>query len=221
MNNKPLARNKDLLIQESGDELLIYDLKTNKAYCLNETSAVVWHLCNGKSLISEITENMSKQLKTPINDDFVWVALDQLNKDGLFEDKGDLDEQFAGSSRREMIRKVGFASVIALPIISSLVAPRAMMAASGGGALLAPCTPGPGACISGNCNTTVQRTAGSGSPVPTGIRCCASNNGNSFPNSTFCSNSACSVAGLTECCSGNASDAPTPSLACQLTCICN
>ena len=39
MEFKPKARVSDLVIQESGNELLIYDLKTNKAQSLNETSA--------------------------------------------------------------------------------------------------------------------------------------------------------------------------------------
>jgi hypothetical protein len=39
--NNPKNRKNDIVIQELKDEILIYDLTTNKAYCLNETSAAV------------------------------------------------------------------------------------------------------------------------------------------------------------------------------------
>ena len=39
MNNYPKAINDELVISELENELLIYDLKINKVYCLNQTSA--------------------------------------------------------------------------------------------------------------------------------------------------------------------------------------
>lgn len=41
----PIARKTDLVIQEADDEVLIYDLSTNKASCLNKTAAFVWQNC--------------------------------------------------------------------------------------------------------------------------------------------------------------------------------
>ena len=43
----PKARKENLVVQESNGEVLIYDLDTNKAFCLNETSALVWQACDG------------------------------------------------------------------------------------------------------------------------------------------------------------------------------
>ncbi len=150
MNYKPAARKSDLVTQDSLDETLIYDLKTNKAFCLNETSALVWQLCNGSSSVSEISDAMSVQLKTLVSEDLVWLAVDQLSKDGLLENGDTINNHFSGLSRREAIRKVGFASVVALPIISSLIAPSASMAQTCSGTN-APCgTPGI-ICCSGNC----------------------------------------------------------------------
>jgi hypothetical protein len=35
MNKLPLARSEDIIVQELGKEVLIYNLTTNKAFCLN------------------------------------------------------------------------------------------------------------------------------------------------------------------------------------------
>ena len=45
---RPVARQEGLVIQEMPDEVLVFDLKTNKAHCLNETAAFVWKACDGK-----------------------------------------------------------------------------------------------------------------------------------------------------------------------------
>jgi len=136
----PKARSSNIVVQELKDEVLIYDLKISKAYCLNETSALVWELCDGKRTITEISDEMSKRMKTLISEDFLYIALDQLNKDGLLEDG--LGSHFEGFSRREVIRKVGFASVVALPLVRSVVAPEAAMAQSSCGIVLEACSPG-------------------------------------------------------------------------------
>ena len=132
MNYRPLARRTNFVIQESGDDTLIYDLKSNKAVCLNETAAIIWNLCDGSRSISEIGVEIGKRMKSRVDEDFVWLALDQLNKDGLLIEGFERDDRFAGLTRREVIRKIGIASVIALPIVSSIVAPQASSAQSGG-----------------------------------------------------------------------------------------
>ena len=150
---KPVARKNDIVVQELKDETLIYDLKTNKAYCLNETSALVWQLCDGRRTAFAISDELSIRLKTLISEEFVWLAFDQLEKNGLLE--GEVENIFEGLSRREVIRKVGFASVVGLPLVSSIVAPQASMAQSG---LIAncdgPCTVGT-QCLSGICGPSL------------------------------------------------------------------
>jgi hypothetical protein len=130
MTFKPLTRRKDIVVQELKDEVLVYDLKVSKAFCLNDTSALVWKMCEGKNTVSEISNKMSSQLETLVSEDLIWLALDQFRKDGLLENGEEIEDHFAGMSRREMIRRVGMASLIALPIISSIVAPTAASAQS-------------------------------------------------------------------------------------------
>jgi hypothetical protein len=38
---QPVCRQNSLVVQELAGEILIYDLKANKAVCLNETSALI------------------------------------------------------------------------------------------------------------------------------------------------------------------------------------
>jgi len=123
----PCARKAGLVIQDMPDEVLVYDLDTNKAHCLNKSAAFVWRSCDGKTSISDIARLFEIQTGDKVSDDFVWLALDQLNENSLLE--SEVKASFAGKSRREVIKKIGLASVVALPIVASLVAPKSAMAA--------------------------------------------------------------------------------------------
>jgi hypothetical protein len=127
---KPLAQKSDIVVQEFTDETLIYDLQKNKAFALNQTSSMVWQLCDGAKTVGEIADQLSRKLNNPVNEDLVWFALEQLKKDGLIEDGENIPNHFADLSRREVIKRVGLSSMIALPVISSLVAPMAIHAQS-------------------------------------------------------------------------------------------
>jgi hypothetical protein len=48
---------------------------------------------------------ISKTLKSPATEDLVWFALKQLEKGNLIENIEELPNQFAGMSRREVIKK--------------------------------------------------------------------------------------------------------------------
>lgn len=127
---KPLARKRDIVVQEFGSEILIYDLKANKVFNLNETSTLIWQASTGEKNIAEIADDISKKLNSPINEEFVWLALEQLRKQNLIENKTEIEVLYQGISRREIIKRVGLASLVALPLVSSLVAPTAVNAAS-------------------------------------------------------------------------------------------
>lgn len=126
----PVARQSDIVVQELKDETLIYDLIINKAYCLNGTSAIVYHLCNGKNSVSDISDQLSRKLKSPFKEDLVWLAIDQLKQYNLLDNGQEIKTNFEGLSRREVIKRAGFASMIAIPVISSIIAPAAAQAAS-------------------------------------------------------------------------------------------
>lgn len=150
--NKPLGRKEDIVVQELNGEVLIYNLKDNKAFCLNETSALVWQLCDGNKSVSEISQAVGGKLNAPVSEDLVWLALDQLKNEKLLANSEEIVPDFNGVSRREVIKKIGLTSVVALPFVSSLVAPKAAQAAS-------PAPPN-------QCNTVVAFNTGFGGSCP-------------------------------------------------------
>jgi len=129
MNNSqyPLARTNGLVVQEVPNEVLVFDMETNEAHCLNETAAMVWKYCDGKTSVPQIAEILGEG-KDSVSDDLIWLAIDQLNEHKLLEKE--VETKFAGQSRREVLRKIGLASMIALPIIASMAAPRSALAAT-------------------------------------------------------------------------------------------
>lgn len=127
MNNpngpqNPVARQSGLVVQEMPDEVLVYDLDTNKAHCLNQSAAFVWKSCDGSNTVSDIVQQFESNGRGKVTEDFVWLAIDQLNENGLLENK--VAPRFRGQSRRQVLKTIGLASVAALPVIASLVAPK-------------------------------------------------------------------------------------------------
>lgn len=145
MNNsqqRPIARQEGLVIQEMPEEVLVYDLETNKAHCLNETAAFVWKACDGSKSVGEIAKLFGSESGKAVSEDLVWLAIDQLNESNLLAKE--LKADFRGQSRRDVIKKIGLAAVVALPIVSSLVAPSAALAVA--------CTAGTTTCTNGGAN---------------------------------------------------------------------
>ena len=124
----PIARKDGLVVQKMPDELLVYDLETSKAHCLNATVATVWNACDGKHSISDIALSFGDVAGNGSTEDIVWLAIDQLQKHDRLEKEFEMS--LSGQTRRELIKKIGFASVIALPIVASLAAPSSALAAA-------------------------------------------------------------------------------------------
>lgn len=126
MNINPLARQKDLVVQEMPDEVLVYDMNTSKAHCLNPSAAFIWRACNGQNSVTDIANQFEISGKGKVTEDFVWFAIDQLSENALLENE--FTPKFVGQSRRQVIKKIGLASVAAVPVIASLMAPQNALA---------------------------------------------------------------------------------------------
>ncbi len=151
MNNpnnsqNPMARQNGLVVQEMPDEVLVYDLNSNKAHCLNQSAAFVWKSCDGTNSVEDIVRQFESNGKGKVTEDFVWLAIDQLNENGLLD--GKVAPRFAGQSRRQVLKTIGLASMVAVPVIASLVAPQKALGA-------ASCTCQAAPCPAAGCPTTV------------------------------------------------------------------
>lgn len=130
---KPQARDRELVIHELPDEMLVYDLAAHKAYCLNRSAAIIWNLCDGNHTTAEMAGHLATALNAAENEEVVRLALDELEKCELLQtpiknDKNAVVERRI--SRRELTRRLGIAAAFSLPFISILIAPTAAQSAS-------------------------------------------------------------------------------------------
>lgn len=122
MKTLPVARTQNLVMQNFNKEVLLYDLLTNKIYRLNETSTIIYLACDGKTEFSDLVS------KHQFTEELIYLSLRLLQKENLIEAK---QSNYLGTlSRREMAHKVGLTTMLALPVISSLIAPQAAEAQS-------------------------------------------------------------------------------------------
>ena len=135
---KPVARKQGLVIQELPDEVLVYDLDRDRAHCLNTTAAFVWQRCNGRNTTSQIAQTLGRQFDCAVDEKIVWLALDQLGRNHLLDRKPAPPAALTGIDRRTMVRALGLAAVVAIPVVKSIVAPTPSQAAT--------CVPSGGAC---------------------------------------------------------------------------
>jgi hypothetical protein len=131
----PKARQSQLITREVAGEMLVYDQNRDAAHCLNPTAARVWAHCDGVTTVGEMAQRLTGELQTPVADEVVWLALEQLRKARLLQPpllqgpfaRPALMEQV---SRRALVRRLGIAAVVTLPLVTSIAAPSAVAAAS-------------------------------------------------------------------------------------------
>ncbi|HVG33093.1 MAG TPA: PqqD family protein [Pyrinomonadaceae bacterium] len=126
----PRARRAQLIVKELPNETLVYDEESHEAHCLNQTAAFVWRHCDGHTSIAKMGRLLEKQAKTKVPEQLVWSALEQLEKSHLLEGPAPRPMLTEGMSRRELIRRLGIGTALALPVVVSIVAPTAAEAAS-------------------------------------------------------------------------------------------
>lgn len=150
----PVARKEGLLVETLPDEVLVYDLERKKAHCLNQTAALIWQRCDGRTSVSEIARALSDQLNAPIDEEVVWYGLKHLNKTRLLEEEVARPGDLPSATRRDLIRKIGLA--VSVPLVISVLAPQA--SALNSGCLDRFCSSSMD-CISGcpNCNLQMNK----------------------------------------------------------------
>ena len=142
----PLARDEGLVIEELGDELLVYDLDVKHAHCLTPTAAKVWRACNGSSRDS-LVERLNMEPEA------VDHALAELQRIDLL---APLSPVATGDTRRDFGFKVAkvTAAAAALPVVLSVAAPAAAQTSS----VIEFCFNKTGADGTNNCNICNENT---------------------------------------------------------------
>lgn len=128
----PQARHDQLVVQEMGDETVIYDEQRNHVHRLNRTAALVWRHCDGQRTAGDLAGVLQDELGSPVTEEMVWLALDRLEKGHLLQERLVRPEAAMQVTRRQMLRKaalVGGATLL-LPVVQSMVAPTPAMAMS-------------------------------------------------------------------------------------------
>lgn len=167
----PKARREGLVIKKLDDELLVYDLETHKAHCLNPSAARVWSHCDGRKSVAEIALCLSEEAEELFTEEVVCLALSQLERFQLLEERVAWPVESKHLSRRELGRRLGLATVAALPFIASIAAPPAASAATCAGVGV-PCLTNSrccsGLCINGTCACLEPQ-----SPCSLDAQCCS------------------------------------------------
>ncbi len=120
----PRARKDGLLVEQLGEELLLYDRDSHTAHCLSPIAACVWRHCDGERDVTELAE------LTGASESLVADALHELReKDLLAAEPPIMQSTVPGESRREAIVRVaryGAAAAAGSLIVSATAATPAM-----------------------------------------------------------------------------------------------
>jgi hypothetical protein len=153
----PLARTESLVVKDLEDEVLVYDLKRDKAHCLNQTAAFIWKHCDGQRHVEEMAHLLERELGLAVDDDVVWLALGQLRRFHLLKEDAGKTFGMMKVSRRDLVSKY-LPAALALPVILSIAAPAAAQVAVSCRGVGAPCSAGfpccPGLFCTGACQNT-------------------------------------------------------------------
>jgi hypothetical protein len=124
------TRRDDLIVKELDGDLVVYDPRDHLAHELNATAACVWRNAEAASSLEDLAALVACETGLPADPEIVTLALSQLSTAGLVELGA--QKQAPVPTRREVIARLGLTGglAVALPAVTSLVAPTAAMAQS-------------------------------------------------------------------------------------------
>ncbi len=123
----PTRRTSGLVVKTVGDEVLVYDLDRHHAHSLNPVAAAVWRSCDGARDLPALAAAVQAELGAPVPPEAVRYAIETLGRAGLVT--GPVAD--AGLTRRDLMRRLGTAAAVALPLVTTITAPTAAQAQSG------------------------------------------------------------------------------------------
>jgi hypothetical protein len=125
---KPRSRTTGLVVEELDGEVLVYDTERDRAHCLNRTAALVWRWSDGTASVRDLARRLQRELEIEKGAaGLVEESLRVLEKARLLESPPEASP--SARSRRQALRTLARAAAL-LPVVSSIVAPRAAEAAT-------------------------------------------------------------------------------------------
>lgn len=128
----PHARQDRLVVEEVGDETILYDEQRNHIHRLNQTAALVWRHCDGLRAVADLQAVLQDALGAPVTEDVVWLALDRLEKEHLLQEKLARPAAAMQITRRQALKRAAMVGgmTLLLPVVQSIIAPTPAMAMS-------------------------------------------------------------------------------------------
>jgi hypothetical protein len=117
----PSARTEGLLLEDLGDEIVVFDAESKEAHCLAPVAAAVYAHCDGSNSVDELAALAGSRLGEPVAVDQVEAALAQLGERDLLASAPPTTRR--AFSRRSFVRKtaVATAAAAAAPMVTSMV----------------------------------------------------------------------------------------------------
>ena len=112
-------------LAREADEILVMKPGGNwEAHALNQSAAVVYDLCDGKTSKAEMAAAVQRRTGLPADEEIVDVALAELADAGLVTL---VSPEIPATSRRAVIRRLGLTSAAALllPVVETILVPPA------------------------------------------------------------------------------------------------
>lgn len=126
----PTARRHDTIIQDLGDETMVFDSMRDEYHLLNPLAAFIYQRADGQTALGDLVTLAHERFGGTVGVVDVEVALDELQRVHLLDQPNAEDAPRPGMSRRDAARRMA-ALALSVPFITSIVAPEPAMAASG------------------------------------------------------------------------------------------
>ena len=123
------GRREDLHVVEMPGEVLVYDPRRHRAFCLNRPASLVWSLCDGTTTVDEARQRLASELGNQnVDEAYVLHTLALLQRAGLLR----RNEGKALLTRRRFLRVtvLAGAGAIILPTVASVTVADAAHAAT-------------------------------------------------------------------------------------------
>jgi hypothetical protein len=119
---RPHARSQGLVLERLDGEVLLYDQASHRAHGLDRDAARVWEACDGRRTPAQIAQY------TGLGEQVVAVTLDRLDALDLLT--APAGRSLSRRSALHTIARSAAGAAIAVPVISTILAPTAAQALS-------------------------------------------------------------------------------------------